>query len=154
MALRASREGLRKELVDYLGNLIINEKLQEDILKTINSFAKVDLLWTNANIEAEFVPQTISLDLSSYKYVIIRFDVGIFSGGYSGLHVFNLFFNSVSRTCSSCVNISTVANSNIIYREIMSISDSSIYFGHGKENAIDGVSNNNIMKPLMIYGVK
>ena len=69
MALKSSRDGLRKELVDYLGNLIINKKLQEDILKTINSFIKIDLLWTNASPTNAFHPQTISLDLSNYNNI-------------------------------------------------------------------------------------
>ena len=35
MALKSSREGLRKELVDYLGNLIIDDNLRNEIIKLI-----------------------------------------------------------------------------------------------------------------------
>lgn len=36
MALKSSREGLRKELVDYLGNLIIDDKLRNEIIKSVS----------------------------------------------------------------------------------------------------------------------
>ena len=32
MALKSSREGLRKELVDYLGNIIIDDNLKQNII--------------------------------------------------------------------------------------------------------------------------
>lgn len=35
MALKSSREGLRKELVDYLGNLIIDDNLRNEIIKIV-----------------------------------------------------------------------------------------------------------------------
>lgn len=36
MALKSSREGLRKELVDYLGNLIIDNNLRNEIIKLVS----------------------------------------------------------------------------------------------------------------------
>ena len=38
MALKSNREGLRKESVDYLGNLIIDEKLKQNIINIIPKF--------------------------------------------------------------------------------------------------------------------
>ena len=35
MALKSSREGLRKELVDYLGNLIVDDNLRNEIIKVV-----------------------------------------------------------------------------------------------------------------------
>lgn len=35
MALKSSREGLRKELVDYLGNIIIDDNLKNEIIKVV-----------------------------------------------------------------------------------------------------------------------
>ncbi len=35
MALKSSREGLRKELVDYLGNIIIDDHLRNEIIKVV-----------------------------------------------------------------------------------------------------------------------
>lgn len=35
MALKSSREGLRKELVDYLGNIIIDDNLRNEIIKVV-----------------------------------------------------------------------------------------------------------------------
>lgn len=37
MALKSSREGLRKELVDYLGNLIIDDNLKNEIIELIGA---------------------------------------------------------------------------------------------------------------------
>lgn len=167
MALKSSREGLRKELVDYLGNIIIDDNLRNEIIKvvgdnfvtseslneTVNNLTmqittesgerveadttlqnnitaeataregadttlqnnitaeaaaregadttlqnninaettarqeaianlaemigtsglQIDLLWTNASPSSEFAPQTINLDLSSYKLVLVYF---------------------------------------------------------------------------------
>lgn len=36
MALKSSREGLRKELVDYLGNLIVDDNLRNEIIKAVS----------------------------------------------------------------------------------------------------------------------
>lgn len=36
MALKSSREGLRKELVDYLGNIIIDENLKQNIINSVD----------------------------------------------------------------------------------------------------------------------
>lgn len=36
MALKSSREGLRKELVDYLGNIIIDNNLKQNIINSVN----------------------------------------------------------------------------------------------------------------------
>lgn len=36
MALKSSREGLRKELVDYLGNLIVDDNLRNEIVQAVS----------------------------------------------------------------------------------------------------------------------
>lgn len=45
MALKSSREGLRKELVDYLGNLIVDDNLRNEIIKVVgNNFVTSESL--------------------------------------------------------------------------------------------------------------
>lgn len=54
MALKSSREGLRKELVDYLGNIIIDENLKQNIINSIDDvFAKREDLSSSVNILEE-----------------------------------------------------------------------------------------------------
>ena len=232
MALKSSREGLRKELVDYLGNLIVDDYLRNEIVKAIgdkfvtpellnenvnnltmqittesgerievddilqnnittevtareeadttlqnninvettareeaitslqeliaNGTLKMDLLWTNASPESEFAPQTISLDLSSYKSLLIRFDIGVTDSSsiYYKSHVYNVFLKSGNRAYSSCVNYYNIVNSQNIYREIYSIDDNGVSFGNGKISSIDGGYNNTAMIPTEIYGMR
>lgn len=50
MALKSSREGLRKELVDYLGNIIIDENLKQNIINSVDDvFINNEELMTSVN---------------------------------------------------------------------------------------------------------
>lgn len=50
MALKSSREGLRKELVDYLGNLIVDDNLRNEIVKAVgDKFVTPEVLNENVN---------------------------------------------------------------------------------------------------------
>ena len=50
MALKSSREGLRKELVDYLGNIIIDDNLKQNITNSIGDvFIDNEELSTSVN---------------------------------------------------------------------------------------------------------
>ena len=50
MALKSSREGLRKELVDYLGNLIVDDNLGNEIIKAVgDKFVTPEVLNENVN---------------------------------------------------------------------------------------------------------
>lgn len=50
MALKSSREGLRKELVDYLGNLIVDDNLRNEIVKAVgDKFVTSEVLNENVN---------------------------------------------------------------------------------------------------------
>ena len=50
MALKSSREGLRKELVDYLGNLIVDNNLRNVIVKAVgDKFVTPEVLNENVN---------------------------------------------------------------------------------------------------------
>ena len=50
MALKSSREGLRKELVDYLGNIIVDDNLRNEIIKAVGDiFVTSEVLNENVN---------------------------------------------------------------------------------------------------------
>ena len=50
MALKSSREGLRKELVDYLGNIIVDDNLRNEIIKAVgDKFVTTEVLNENVN---------------------------------------------------------------------------------------------------------
>ena len=141
MALKSNREGLRKESVDYLGNLIIDENLKEKIFNSIDSFIKIDLLWTNANTSNDFEGQTISLNLSQYKFVYISF-----------------VEESVKLICK-IGEIGSVKNSSAynssrdfsIYEDRIVINSAIRYLNYGNWEA---TNINADLKPYKIYGVK
>lgn len=219
MALKSSREGLRKELVDYLGNIIIDDNLRNEIIKVVgNNFVtsenlneavnnltmqittesgerieaddtlqnnitaeaisreqadttlqnninaettarqeaisnleeligasglQMDLLWTNASPTSEFVPQTISLDLSNYKFVYIE----------CKRQKDNSFFglNGLIRVGSSNIGcLSVKYSATVVFRFIEEVSEQSVIFGPGA--TIDS-DDNSYGIPLFIYGV-
>lgn len=107
----------------------------------------IDLLWTNPNPTASFAAQTISLDLSKYRFIeveaqyvpITRARVG---GAMSALQ----FFSGSSDT-----RYGTVSNARRFqaFSSYVSFADNSqVYTG----SAITVVNTNTI--PLKIYGIK
>lgn len=148
MALKSNREGLRKESVDYLGNLIIDEKLKEKIYNSIDSFIKLDLLWTNASPTSAFAAQAININLENYHVVIIE----VIEDGNTAPDTSLFFF--ILKTANKIVLTDTTDNAR--WRVINSISDNSISFNVAiTSTASSGVvTNNNILIPYKIYGVK
>lgn len=145
MALKSNREGLRKELVDYLGNLIINEKLKEDIFNSIDSFIKVDLLWTNANPNGTFIKQTINLDLNNYQAIFIEVN-------YKTSSV-NLITGFLFRKGSKGLVLMCDYDDEIGYRFI-ELKESGILIGVGVVGINTSAINNDYIIPVRIYGVR
>lgn len=225
MALKSSREGLRKELVDYLGNIIIDDNLRNEIVKAVDdkfvtpeilnenvnnltmqittergeriegdetlqnrittevsvrenadntlqnninaettareeavtnlqeliatSGLKTDLLWTNASPTSEFASQTINLDLSNYKFIIIlgrAFTnreaielMGLFHINGEKYKVTNMF--SVNITRDVIINGNGITFSNGGYFDI-----------YNSDNSWVSVNTSSI--PVYIYGIK
>ena len=195
MALKSSREGLRKELVDYLGNIIIDDNLKNDIINSVddifinnekftasvnelnekifnetssrksadntlqnninaestarqeaistienlinNGTLKVDLLWCNATPSSEFAPQTISLDLSKYKFAYILF----YRKNDDSTKKGNILIKKGEG--SVCVSL---YGDTVIARHVTEVSDNGVVFGLGH-------TDNIFMIPYQIYGV-
>ena len=157
MALKSSREGLRKELVDYLGNIIIDDNLRQNVINSIDDYfinkneietiiadgvLQVNLLWTNASPISTFASQTINLDLNNYNfaYIIVKRNIGddslkgssLIQIGASG----QIFFASVNK---------------IGFRNVLSVEKTGINFSNG---VYDGSDNDDYGIPLYIFGVK
>ena len=100
------------------------------------------LLWSNSNIDANFNPQTLSLDLSEYTLIGITFrETG------DTLFVFPVGFTSdsvyLAGASGSFSNLDRV-------RIINTIDSSGISFGSGRQN---GVVYNDCMTPREIFGI-
>lgn len=102
----------------------------------------MSLLWTNPNPSSSFAPQTIPLDLSSYKVVFIVTDGGsgfcnVASTGRT-ISIIEAFLNTIFRTRQFTVNSNGVTATNGGY-----------YAGSFTFN-----TNNEHAKPQYIYGIK
>lgn len=208
MALKSSREGLRKELVDYLGNLIIDDNLKNEIIKLIganfvtndslnnsvnsletqittesserinadtilqnninaestarqeaistieslinNGTLKTDLLWTNASPKGEFASQTINLDLSQYKAVIIQATwLVTWTLDKTSIVEFMLLKNE-QYLLNGAFN--TLAMRKVIVGESNIQFDNAYYFT--SLNSDNTTSLNELLVPKRIYGVR
>ena len=127
--------------VDDLGLIISN---QENV--TFSS----TLLWENENTNNQFEAQTIQLDLSEFKYVLIRY--GFFRGEVAGM--FNVIakvgeeaiLNAYAGTGGDCGNM-------YFYKRSVLVNQNSVVFG----NAILGYNTVNVSNsgciPFEIYGI-
>ena len=149
MAQKSTREGLKKEYVDYLGNLIIGGKIKKDITDLIENVLNMDLLWTNTSPSSPFSAQAINLDLSRYNKIAVVFYYDVNLQYISDL----CFFEKVNIP----QRISEVFDQWGIARIIISITDTSVNFGAAVQTAISDATYttvSNRMIPYKIYGVK
>ena len=227
MALKSSREGLRKELVDYLGNLIVDDNLKNEIIKVVgDNFVtienlnnivnnltmqittesgerieaddalqnnitgeatsrgeaditlqnninaevtarqeaisnlealigsgglQIDLLWTNVSPSSEFGPQTINLDLSQYKCVLIDIimavgDWRLYADKRNTIYLVNGFDGDVGYASY---------NDYYTYKKI-TVNSNSIVMAQGYffDNTQTPVIDNRVIIPYKIYGIK
>lgn len=101
------------------------------------------LLWTNPSTTGVFAPQTVSLDLSGYSAVGIKFRdtqdaMFTFMKGFAqdGLYV----------PCAAGHYGNTERT-----RAVLGVTDSGVEFGNSWQN---GTAYNDNMPPLYIYGIK
>ena len=129
----------------------VNTKVNE-LKSDLNSKAnltdlgmKMDLLWTNKNPENAFEPQTISLDLSKYKWIFIIFKRDASEGEGWTRNV------SILLKVGKSAHIISEYADVIIRRDIISTSENSINIGSG--GIINSSSNDNKLVPIYIYGI-
>ena len=226
MALKSSREGLRKELVDYLGNIIVDDNLRNEIVKAVgdkfvtpevlnenvnnltmqittesgerigaddtlqnnitaettaredadttlqnnintettarqeaianleelirNGGLQMDLLWTNASTTSEFDAQTINVDVSKYKFLILKVKCSI-DTDYLYNFVMELSDNKLFPM--SCVSYNNLKDT---VRTVEKTNDNKLNFGVGYicNNYASYSTDNNYLIPYRIFGVK
>lgn len=105
------------------------------------------LLWTNASPTSNFAAQTISLNLSAYKFVCIAY--GTSNAADSRL---THLIHEKGRT-SLCTSL---LSNKIVYRSQNGFTDSGIVFGNGVNVSSygSGVDANDRMIPMKIYGIR
>ena len=114
--------------------------------KIDNGTLKIELLWTNPNINSDFAPQPISIDLSKYKYVYIK------TKGYKSSSEDTDNGASVMHFCMVGEYSSLIHPINTdIGRRKVQITKNSVVFADGYSGA--SVANDCVI-PLNIYGVK
>lgn len=117
----------------------------EDLGKAIG--INLDLLWTNANPYSSFPEQTISLDLSKYKVIVIS----VCDYGADVTRRDNIQTTFILKNVSSHL-FSTYLNQDIGSIRYVLASENNISFS----NALDakGNSNNLTTIPQKIWGIK
>ena len=114
--------------------------------KIDNGTLKIELLWTNPNINSYFAPHTINIDLSKYKYVYIK------TKGYKTSSEGTDNGASVMHFCVVGEYSSLIhpINTNINRRKVQ-ITKNSVVFASGYS---DETVADDCVIPLNIYGVK
>lgn len=148
-ALNASDIDYKETKVDQALDNLYTKALEETEMK---------LLWTNSNPNVPFAAQTIPLDLSNYKYVVIN-------ATYGGNGITNDYFTGHK----SIIEVGTTSNitgayggsngQNLSYGSAATIREttvttSGITFDIGKFYDGSNKNSNNYAVPLNIWGIK
>ena len=137
------------------GNISLQEVLTAgtgiDITgNVISSKLNMDLLWTNSNTGTAFNEQTLNLNLTDYKLVLIEFKQ------YSGTSKFisNVFIKLAVDEVVQTINYS--GNMNYIIARGLRVNDSGVNFGTAYiyNSYASATPDNNYIVPFRIYGIK
>ena len=124
---------------------MVNKVCLNNVNQSLNGLLP-QLLWENPNPTSEFVTQTISLDLSAYRFVEIYANevcTKVYVGGYGRMTTISLTENDTSIGVLG-INRSVQVTSNGITIDICR------YCHVGAVTTI----NNSFLIPLRIYGIK
>lgn len=109
-----------------------------------------DLLWTNASPSSSFAGQTVSLDLSDYKFVAIRF----FEAGsaYGGMDIASKGTRSVFSRASVSGELVTMRT----YGRYFNATDAGVVFyeAYRTDSTGSAIQDNSMAVPYQIYGVR
>lgn len=105
----------------------------------------MDLLWTNASPTSSFSPQTISIDLSTYKDIIVQFRIDT-SANDSSFTNFCPYYDTYSANQPGQPDSSAAQ----VWRKY-TVSATGIEFNNGGK---DSSNNNEYAIPLRIFGIK
>ena len=114
------------------------------------SAPKADLLWTNPSPTASFAAQTVSLNLSSYRYVVVTTNLSTSNSQANGYGI-----GKVGASYDTCMGTKSwdSANSrmNANIRRFRASATGVQFYGGGYSTA---ESSNGKVIPYRIYGIK
>lgn len=116
----------------------------DSFITGINSGIKLDLLWANEDPHTPFVEQTLALNISDYKLLVI---VSLPNSGNINNMLTNLFVVSISE---NRISLSYYDKSATLSR-VFTLNDSSIIISNA---TLNGSVDNNKLIPYGIYGVR
>lgn len=109
------------------------------------------LLWVNPNPNENFIPQTIHIDISSYKFLILFFNYALGSNRFSSQM-------AMTNLDDKEQYLSSVDGWKVRSRKIISTYNNEIVFGIGRSssfnNAGGDTEDNGAIIPYEIYGLK
>lgn len=141
-----------------VNNLVFKPMITTDLSATYDNFEpyvkslkqltdNMDLLWTNASPTSNFGAQTVSLDLSNYKFVYIAIN----DRASQPNNIDNaLLMNVVGQR----TKILDYYASSTTYSRIITVQKNGIKFEDEHSNSYDGPIENQNLIPTYIYGIK
>lgn len=112
----------------------------------------IKLLWTNPNPASAFVGQTISLDLSKYRFVDVILKTNVSSTNYC---IHRALVSSAGSKCFCCEPIPTNIGRVDSRDRNFTATPTGIKFDNGREQTTSTITvNNNYMVPTAIYGIQ
>ena len=142
-----------------LENYVLKPMLTTDLSATYDDFEpyvkslrqltnNMDLLWTNASPTSEFVPQTISVNYSAYKQIMIAFNISTTIA----------YIATVLLSITDIQGIVTIYNGGIGYitARRFTLANGIITFENGIKMSNFGadMNDNNLVIPVKIYGIR
>lgn len=115
---------------------------------------QMDLLWQNSNPSAAFAAQSVSLDLSAYRAVIIEYQTDFTGNQYFTSAFVTLPHSGPSVSVCPCTTDPTTA---YIFTRYCWIVDSGINFASARSLYGNSAADKDMdysMKPVRIYGVQ
>lgn len=109
---------------------------------------KPTLLWTNPSPNSNFLPQTLSINLTDYEWILISIKNQVVSPQYVTTCAIPKITDDQVIGCPS-----GQTGSNYAYSRIINMNNNGITFQIARSN-YSGYSGNDLVIPFKIYGLK
>ena len=123
------------------------EPYVKSLKQLTDSALNMDLLWTNASPSSSFAAQTVSLNLSNYKFVYIAINDRISQPN-------NIDNALLMNAAGQSTNILSYYAYTTTYSRIIIVRENGIQFGNEHSNSYDGPIENKMLIPTHIFGIK
>ena len=132
----------------YVADVVDVSNLNQSLIGNEKRF----LLWGNPNLMATFSPQTISLDLTQYDAIEIVFSMLTKASSTGAIYSIPTGIINASKKNDSIGAIGTRYDGGVyVSLRKFKFTDTGVIFEAGNQN---GVTNNERMIPMNIYGIK